>query len=151
MSSFIRKFNQELGQGVAATQLRLAALKRITDEQTDHGKRALEKHLDRLDVKIKQQSIKLDAIDDEFEDWAFHKAENAANRKDGRASKKLSERAVQAQNDQRKLLAEPSMPSIRLNARCFVQKSSMQMRDLRHLSRRYLMKWLSSRNPHGAD
>lgn len=97
MSSFITKFNHELRQGVAATQLKLAALKKTTDEQTDHAKRALEKHLDRLDIKIQQQSVKLDAMDDEFEDWAFHKAENAANRKDGRTSKKLSERALQTQ------------------------------------------------------
>lgn len=97
MSGFITKFNQELGHGVAATQLKLEALKRVTDGQIHKARQALGEHLEKLDVKIHQTSEKLEAVEDSIDDWVFQKSEDMGHDKDERKSKKLLERAAYAQ------------------------------------------------------
>lgn len=97
MSGFITKFNKKLGHGVVATQLKLEALKRVTDNQKDHTQRVLGEHLHKLDLKIHETAKKIEGMEYKFEDWAFQRAEVIGHRKDDRKAKKLLERALSAE------------------------------------------------------
>lgn len=97
MSGFITKFNEDLGQGVTETRNKLVALKNQADSKADHAQEVLSEYLEQLDNKIHDQSEKLNAIDDDFADWAFHTFEKSDFRKDKRKIKKLLDRAEQAE------------------------------------------------------
>jgi len=97
MSGFITKFNEDLGQGVAETRTKLEALKKVADLKADQVQDVLSDYLGQLDDKIHRQSEELNAIDDDFADWAFHTLEKSDFRKDKRKIKKLLDRAEQAE------------------------------------------------------